>query len=192
MSGEERTGFVYEAKKYYLKVADYEPFGVYDGDTLRAPSVQVRDVEGNVAKGVKTWLTAATEHGDSLSTNGWNVTIPYGGALNLKLSYHGKNPSGKGELTASARMTVQRKNGVIMEPAQMAVSTINPDGNGVAFDSSIAHGSDSGSIRVTAKEGDVAVFLNMFDFTGYDYVDYWVYTEQEEAISGSYWLGIRH
>lgn len=189
VSGEERTGFVYEAKKYYLQVADYEAIAVIDGDIYQAPLVQVKDVEGNAVKGAKTWLTAVSEGGDSFSAKGRNVTIPYGGAVNLRLTYQADHPENSGKLKASARMTVQKRSGVIMEPDPVAVPTINPDGNEVAFDNSISHGGDHGAIRVTAKEGDVAVFLNIFDFTGYDYVDYWVYTEAQDTISGSYWLG---
>ncbi len=189
VSGEEKVGFVYEERKYYLDVESCEPMAVIDGDSYSAPAAQVKDVDGNVAEGVAARLSAVSDGGESFAVKGRNVSLPYGGAVNLKLSWWAYHPQKEGRLTASAQVTVQKSTGVIMEADPAAVSTIDPNGNEVVFDNSVSHGTDKGAIRVTVKEGDTAVFLNMFDFTGYDYVDFWVLTHKENTLSGSYWLG---
>ncbi len=189
VSGEEKVGFVYEERKYYLDVESCEPMAVIDGDSYSAPAAQVKDVDGNVAEGAAARLSAVSDGGESFAVKGRNVSLPYGGAVNLKLSWWAYHPQKEGRLTASAQVTVQKSTGVIMEADPVAVSTIDANGNEVAFDNSVSHGTDKGAIRVTVKEGDTAVFLNMFDFTGYDYVDFWVLSQKENTLSGSYWLG---
>ena len=187
--GEERTELVYNAHKYYLDVEDHSALAVIDGDSYRAPAAVLKDIDGNVTEGIRYSLTASNRAGESCGVSGGYVTIPYRGAIGLNMYYSAENPNGKGELHTSAGVTVQRSTGLIMEPSTTAVSTISPHGNTVAYDSGISHGGDSGSIKVTAKAGDVGVCLNMFRFTGYDYADFWVYTERENTMSGAYWLG---
>ena len=82
---------------------------------------------------------------------------------------------------------VYRKANVVLAANMAGASGIDTNGNQVTYDTMVKYGDESGSIKVTASGRDNTVFLNSFDFTNYDYVEFYVYTNIENTLAGTWW-----
>ena len=75
----------------------------------------------------------------------------------------------------------------VLNSAAWAPSLGANNGSAVVESTDHCYDGESSALKVTAAGSDNGVFLPTFDFTGYDYAEFYVYTEAAGAQAGSWW-----
>ena len=183
VAGSPKTGLYFDTVNAMVKIDDHEDLVVISGDTYTLPGAVCTTLDGARIKNGKYSVKVTDLGGNSYDVSNGKVQIPYKGAVTLSLNY------AVGGLATVSQVTVQRDSGLVMDANEVGASLINKANYQVAYDADIRHGEDEGSVKVTVNEKDATVFLNRFKYSGYDYVEFYVYTEAENMYAGAWWLG---
>ncbi len=82
---------------------------------------------------------------------------------------------------------VYREANVIQSANKAGASGVDGNDSAISFDAKRAHGEEKGAIKVQAGKEDSAIYLDSFDYTGYNFVEFYVYTEAENTMAGTWW-----
>lgn len=160
-----------------------------------SPVYKVVDKDGNELSGYTVTLMSVTDaDGNALTVTNGSVTVTKAGTYTFVYT------AGGGKVS-DARVKVvftEESNQLPPEepteeplfvPSAESVQTLSSGGNAVSFDTNKKYGTESGSLKVVTNSNDVAVLLPKYDYTDYDYVEFYVYTNDTSFIAGTQWAG---
>ncbi|MDE6401401.1 MAG: hypothetical protein K2L54_02185, partial [Clostridiales bacterium] len=190
------TKTLHRAKAVYVGVSrivveDHDEYVKTSDGFVRLPSAQVIAPDGSV-DGNYTITTTVTdmENKSYTVTDGVADVSWYTGSLRLKVTYYAQGLVGRD--TETVYLTVQRDGAAVtvFAPMLRSVGLINDNGMGtVEYDATKRYGDDTGAIKFTPNSDEYGIYIEDFDFVGYDTVEFYVYTENAASgmFAGTFW-----
>lgn len=174
-----------------IVIAEHDEFVKTSDGFVRLPSAQVIAPDGSVDTAYT--ITAAvtdSENKQYTVTDGVADLSWYAGSLRLKVTYYARGLAGRD--TEITYLTVQRDGDVatVFNPMLRSIGLIDDAGRGdVEFDTRIKHGDDAGAIKFTPNSDEYGIWIEHFDYVGYDTVEFYVYTENAHSgmFAGVFW-----
>ncbi len=77
---------------------------------------------------------------------------------------------------------------VLFVPSAESVQTLQAGNNTVSYSTTQKYESESGSLQVVTTGNDEVVWLPVYDYTGHDYIQFYVYTTNVSAQAGTQWV----
>lgn len=173
---------VVEEHEEYVKTAD---------GFVTLPTAQVIAPDGSVDENYTVTVSVTDSENKSYTvTDGVADISWYVGSLRLKVTYYAQGLAGRD--TEIVYLTVQRDGDsvTVFDPKLRSVGLIDDAGRGdVEFDARVKHGDDSGSIKFTPNSDEYGIYIEDFDFVGYDTVEFYVFTENAPSgmFAGTFW-----
>ena len=169
-----------------IQIAEHdEKVKIGENGVYTLPTVTVKDWNGNISSEPVT-ATVKDSAGNSYEVNDGKITVDYRGAIDLTITYATEKTQ------ASCTVTVQRENGAVFEANETGAKSMLAWDSTITYDATKHHGDDSGSvkIKVNSIRGDQGYgLLNTFDWTGYDYLEFYAYTDTDGIKVGAWWYG---
>lgn len=159
---------------------------------VRLPTAQIIAPDGSVDTAYTLTTTVEdSENKQYTVTDGVADVSWYVGSIRLKITYYARGLAGRD--TEITYLTVQRDTGdavTVFNPMLRSIGLIDDAGRGdVEFDARVKHGDDVGSIKFTPNSDEYGIWIEDFDYVGYDRVEFYVYTENAKSgmFAGTFW-----
>lgn len=173
----------YLAAVRQIEVAEHDDKVVLGADGVYTlPKATVKDVHGNTVSNAEV-LSVKDSAGNSYAVTDGKITVSYQGALALHITYKA------GDAQVAITVSVQRASNLVLDANETGAKASNADKCTTEYDTTVKHGSDNGSVKITLNANDTVLRLCTFNYEGYDFVEYWAYTDSENVQTGAYWYG---
>ena len=167
-----------------IEVAQYESKVVLGADGVYTlPDTVVKDGYGKTLDVKAEVLSVKDSAGNTYAVTDGKVAVTYLGAIGLEITYKA------GDARAVVTVAVQRDSDLVLDANETGAKTPAADQCTLEYDATKKYGKDTGSVKITLNANDTALRLCKFDYTGYDFVEYWAYTDSENVQTGTYWYG---
>ncbi len=176
-------------KTYKVTVDEFDGHAKITDGKYTLPTANVTDNDGNV-KDYAVTAEVVDAAGNSYTVTNGKIDISYAGSVRLAITYTAATLDSEYK-TKTVYVTVQSGD-TLFVPTEKSLGFVkNADSNASTFeyDTAKKHGEDQGSVKVTPDKADTGFTIEDFDFTDYDFVEFYVYTEGENVKAGAYWLG---
>lgn len=168
----------------YITVAQHDDKVVLGADGVYTlPDTTVKDGHGTTLPAKADVYSVKDGAGNSYTVNDGKVTVAYQGAIDLTITYKA------GDAQAAVTVWTQRASELVLDANATGAKTPMTENCTTEYDTTVKHGDESGSMKVTLTANDTALRLSKFDYTGYDFVEYWAYTDGDNVQTGAYWYG---
>lgn len=155
-------------------------------DEYVLPTAKITDKEGNEISSLSVDITVTDVAGNNYEIVNGKITLTYKGVIDVTVTYSSAE-LGK---EVSFTVTLQRSDSdLILDAGSTGIRTLDPSNCTVEYDTTVKHGSDEGSIKVTLNTDETVINLNKADYSDYDFLEYWACTDGDNVQTGAYWYG---
>lgn len=188
-----RVRAVYKSVNH-LKIEEHDDTLTSADGKYVLPNARVIAADGSdITAFYPVTVTATDPTGKSYTVTDGVADVPARGARRLTVTYSVPDLAGIDPITRY--VTVQRAGSevYVYYPELLSIGLLHggATGDGVEFDARIKRGDDAGSIKFTPGSDEARFDLGVFDFNGYDVIEFYVYAETVKSgmFAGICWAG---